>query len=162
LQRCRGRQKQKRKRLRKLSERPERWTLVAAAREGSLDDQLFEFITERTARSDAGAAVHQHVPDDPAGLASTKHELDLSAARAVFDGLTTRTLADRTPGRYPAAIIPSTDRGVSAATQPGCPCNSTFRLLAPGDPATGLSWTQWDLVRPKATAREAGVGFEPT
>jgi hypothetical protein len=103
LQRCRGRQKQKRKRLRKLSERPERWTLVEAAREGSLDDQLFEFITERTARSDAGAAVHQHVPDDPAGLASTKHELDLTAARAVFDGLTTRTLAYRTPGRYPAA-----------------------------------------------------------
>ncbi len=69
----------------------------------ALDDQLFKFITERTARSDAGAAVHQHVPDDPAGLASTMHELDLTAARAVFDGLTTRTLAYRTPGRYPAA-----------------------------------------------------------
>jgi hypothetical protein len=28
-----------------------------------------------------------------------------------------------------ATIIPSTDNGVSAATQPGCPCNSTSRCM---------------------------------
>ncbi len=28
-----------------------------------------------------------------------------------------------------AAITPSTDKGVSAATQPGYPCNSTSRCM---------------------------------
>jgi hypothetical protein len=28
-----------------------------------------------------------------------------------------------------ATIIPSTDKGVNAATQPGCPCNSTSRCI---------------------------------
>jgi hypothetical protein len=28
-----------------------------------------------------------------------------------------------------ATIIPSTDNGVSAATHPGCPCNSTSRCM---------------------------------
>jgi len=49
---------------------------------------------------------------------------------------TTRSIPGSTPPRSPAresaskvveaaTIIPSTDSGVSAATQPGCPCSST-------------------------------------
>jgi hypothetical protein len=78
------------------------WTLIEPAGKDSLHIQLHEFITASTRRPGTGPA-HRHVPADPTELAAAIRELDATRARTAFERLTSRTLAYRTPGRYPAA-----------------------------------------------------------
>jgi hypothetical protein len=78
-------------------------TLLDYEHPEALYDQVHAFVTGRGAGTGPDAAPGQHVPRDGAELAAVIREIDLATARSVFEGLTTRTLAYRTPGRYPAA-----------------------------------------------------------
>ncbi len=78
------------------------WTLLEHEREEGPFAQVLAFAAGcRGPGTDA--ASHPHVPRDEDELTSVVREVDLDGARTVFERLTTRTLAYRTPGRYPAA-----------------------------------------------------------
>lgn len=78
-------------------------TLLEYADGVDLFAQAHAFVAQCAAGSGGDGPAARYPPRNGTELASAVREIDASDALAVFEGLTSRTLAYRTPGRYQAA-----------------------------------------------------------
>lgn len=94
-------------------------TLIVCAGWDSLAVHVLAFIA-KSANSPSADGKHLNlVPRDAAELESALTEADESGAHAVFERLTSRTLAYRTPGRYPGAKATTVFRTLAQLLGPG-------------------------------------------